>query len=89
MTSGHDIVLIDLAGDKSHPVDEHNSNIYCVDQNGKILWRVRAEGTIQERDSFVSIEINAAGKIHAERFFGNEFEICPDTGIGKLIGWSK
>ena len=89
IASGHEIVLIDVAGNKDIPVDDHNSNIYCIDQNGNVLWQVQAEGTIYDRDSFVSIEIAANGTIYARRFFGNEFEICPKTGIGKHIGWSK
>ncbi|MDD2468367.1 MAG: hypothetical protein PHI97_30675 [Desulfobulbus sp.] len=83
------IVLIDISGDKDEPLKEHNKNIYCIKQDGNILWQVQADATIYDRDSFVHLSKDDRGIIHAHRFFGNEFVIDPNTGKAELTGWHK
>ena len=83
------IVLVDVSGQKDDQLEDHNQNIYCIDEIGNIKWQIQADSTIQERDSFTYLFRDDKGMIHAERFFGNEFIIDPIIGKAELTEWHK
>ena len=87
--SGQRIVLLDVGGRRDIPLTEHNRNVYCVDGVGKVVWQINADEPTVERDSFVSLSLNEKGEICADRFFGNEFVLDPETGVANHIGWRK
>jgi hypothetical protein len=89
VVTGKSIVLIDVACCRDIPLDEHNQNIYCIDQDMNIIWQIHAGSTTYSEDSFVYLGKDDTGRIRADRFFGNEFIIDPDTGIAELKGWHK
>jgi hypothetical protein len=82
------VVLIDVGGRKDIPPQEHNSNIYCVDSNGLVVWQVSAPKPLGERDSFVDMELDG-DILRANRFFGTEYVIDPLTGSAQETGWHK
>jgi outer membrane protein assembly factor BamB len=83
------IVLIDVAGNKSIPIEEHNSNILCLDENMNLLWRISALAGTFERDSFVELKLENDGTITARRFFGNTYTVNASTGVAVQSGWQK
>jgi hypothetical protein len=87
--NGQHLALIDVAGNKSIPIDEANSNIVCVDKNSNIIWRISVPKGTYERDSFVALNKESDGKITARRFFGNTYTINLSTGEASQLGWQK
>jgi hypothetical protein len=82
------VVLIDVGGRKDVSAEEHNFNIYRVDANGDIAWKVVAPKPLMERDSFVDMGLDD-GVLRANRFFGSEYEIDLETGHAQETGWHK
>lgn len=89
LSNGHKVVLIEVAGRKDLPPSEHNRNIYCIDGSGNVIWQIRADGEIYERDSFVSLSGSEGGSLRADRFFGSEFILDPTSGVATRVGWHK
>lgn len=83
------IVLLDVGVSKRIPVSEENQNVYCIGPMGEVHWQIQADNAINERDSFVSLSIGKDSQIRADRFFGNEFLVNPDSGVAEHIGWHK
>lgn len=83
------IVLLDVGGRKDLSATEHNENIYCITTDGEVVWQVQAPETMHERDSFISLSRNEKGQLCADRFFGNEFVLDPETGVAHHTGWHK
>ena len=86
---GQTVVLLDVAGITELDAATHNANIYCLSQDGDVMWQVDAEPGMYERDSFVSVSREADGSLVARRFFGNTYAIDQGTGAARIIGWSK
>ena len=82
-------MLLDQIGTQNIETLTYNSNIYCLSQQGDIVWQIQADGGIYDRDSFVSMVRTPDGAIEARRFFGSTYSINPTTGIAELTGWSK
>ncbi|WP_150279259.1 hypothetical protein [Halopseudomonas salina] len=89
LDGGNRMALIYVAGDKTIPIKEANSNIVCFDNNMNIIWRVSAPATGFERDSFVELNKESNGIITGRRFFGNTYTINPSTGEATQSGWQK
>jgi hypothetical protein len=89
IAEGRRVVLIDVPGDDSFNADDSNHNIYCIDNDFSVIWKVAGDGIIYGVDPFVQIKLKENGLIEARRFFGNIFEI--DIGSGALVrtGWTK
>jgi hypothetical protein len=83
-----EVVLVDVGGRRDIQPYEHNSNIYCVDKSGGIVWQVSAPVPLVERDSFVDVELDD-GVLRASRFFGSEYIIDIATGVAQETGWHK
>ncbi|MHB1222261.1 MAG: hypothetical protein ACYC0J_09725 [Gammaproteobacteria bacterium] len=83
------IVLLDVLGLKNIPKDELNANIYCIDNDFKIIWQIDAEPTKFEVDSFTSIKIDEKKEIETRRFSGFEYKIDTLNGKAEIIGWNK
>ncbi|WP_266172219.1 hypothetical protein [Dyella subtropica] len=83
------IVLLDEVDVADLDVATYNANIYCLSQDGEVLWQVEASPSTYERDSFVSLSRATAGSLVARRFFGNTYAIDQVTGVARQIGWSK
>ena len=82
------IVLLDVAGNKAIPTSEYNSNIYCINDAGEILWQIKAKPSGFERDSFVSINYND-NRLVARNFSGFEYKVNLENGEVESIGWDK
>lgn len=89
LPNGRKVVLPDVGGRKDISTPEYNQNIYCVDEQGNIIWQIKAEGGFFERDSFVSVEVAPDGLLRADRFFGNEYLLDPENGVAEHVGWHK
>ena len=89
LENGHCLVLIDVAGNVSVPVEEANTNIVCLGKDMNIIWRISAPEGMHERDSFVELNKEKDGTITARRFFGNTYNIDPNTGNAEQTGWEK
>lgn len=82
------IVLIDVAGRKDISPEESNSNIYCINERGEVIWQIKAPPPKMGRDSFVSLQHTSEG-LRADRFFGAEFIVDVSTGVASEVGWHK
>lgn len=82
------VVLLDVAGRKDIPVAESNANIYCIDDQGAVIWQISGPSPKMERDSFVSLRQTDEG-LRADRFFGAEFVVDSSTGVATEVGWHK
>ena len=84
------IVLIDTTATDLVNLNEHlhNANIYCIDNNHKIIWQVDSDSGLRQKDSFVFIE-KLENELKARRFFGTEYLIDLNTGKSKKTGWNK
>ncbi len=89
LDNGNQLALIDVAGDKTIPMEEANSNIVCLDRNMNLIWRVSAPPTAFKRDSFVELNKESNSTITARRFFGNTYTINLATGEATQSGWEK
>ena len=85
---GKKIVRLDYSGTNNLSEVEHNSNVFCIDEDYNIIWMVLSEDVLVKRDSFVSIEFEE-GKLTADRFFGGEYQVDVSTGMARKIGWHK
>ena len=85
------IVRIDVSEDKVLSPEQSSSNIYCIDNNNKIIWQVKEIKTKRpfNDDMFVYLGKNEKGQIIADRFSGFEYIIDPETGEAKQIGFHK
>lgn len=66
------IVILNVGGDKTLPQDEHNKNIYCIDDSYNIIWQIDAPSTGFERDSFVYMGL-VGSQLTARNFSGFEY----------------
>lgn len=82
------VLLVEAPIDGSWSSDECQSNIFCVDFSGEVVWRVRAGVPKCETDSFVGLKLDD-GRLKASRFFGDEYEIDSRTGVAEETGWHK
>jgi hypothetical protein len=89
LESGHQVVLLDVAGKHGVAVSDVNRNIYRIGSADQIIWQVSSEGTIYDQDSFVALRKLSDGSIHVRRFFGSEFLLDPSNGKITQTGWSK
>jgi hypothetical protein len=88
MDDGSRIIVVDVSEDKSLSAEENNLNIYRIDSNSNVLWRVNAPLSPFSFDLFVNIAWDG-NIIRADRFKGEEFKIDPHTGVAKQIDWHK
>jgi len=79
LNDGTKVVVVDVLGDKSIPLHEANHNIYKVDEQGRLLWQVRADPGIYERSPFTGLRLEG-GKLIAYRWDGVEYVLDPATG---------
>jgi hypothetical protein len=89
LQEGFRIVLLDTAGRRDIPLQEHNANVYCIDASAQIHWQIQAAASAFDRDSFVWMERRDDGNIWAGRFFGNEYIVDAATGKTQYVGWRK
>ena len=85
--TGKRVVRFDYSGEKHLSEGEHNFNVYCIDDENNVIWRISSDSP-DRRDSFVSIEMDD-GILKADRFFGAEFEVDVQSGVAKKSGWHK
>ncbi len=85
--AGKKVVRLDYSAEKHLSEDEHNFNVFCIDDENNVIWRITSDSS-DRRDSFVSIEM-VEGILKADRFFGGEFEIDIQSGVAKKVGWHK
>lgn len=88
MPNGHRVVLIEAPTDNSWPKIDCFLNIYCLDATDEIVWQISAPNPRMDTDSFVDLRLEN-GALKATRFFGSDFEIDPQSGVAKEVGWNK
>lgn len=83
------LVLVNTGGLRGISETEMTRNIYCLDSKGEVIWQVwPAIAAKRSTDRFTSLT-RVGVRITADRFFGDEFEIDPDTGKATHTGWHK
>ena len=85
------MIRIDVSADKDLSSEESSSNIYCVNNENKILWQVQEIKTKRpyEDDMFVYLGRNEKGEIIADRYSGFEYRINPKTGEAEQMRFHK
>jgi hypothetical protein len=85
------IVMIDESGNKSISPEERSSNIYCINQDNEIIWKIKELKTkrTMDDDMFVYLKEFPKDTIYAVRFSGFEYNINPETGEATRIGFRK
>lgn len=87
--SGRRLVLVDTSRLRGLSALEKTRNIYCLDSSDNIVWQIDPQlPPKSETDCFVSLT-NIDGKVIADRFFGDEFEIDSMVGTAIHTGWHK
>jgi hypothetical protein len=89
ITEERRVVLIDVPGDDSFNADDSNHNIYCIDNDFSVIWKVAGDGIIYGVDPFVQMKLKENGLIEVRRFFGNIFELDIESGALAHTGWTK
>jgi len=87
LDSGKKIIRLDYSGEDSLSKEEHNFNVFCIDDDNNVIWRIESDSP-EKRDSFVSIDLEG-DKLTADRFFGGEYKVEVSTGIAEKVGWHK
>ena len=85
------IIRIDVSEDKSLSPAESSSNIYCINNEYKIIWQVKEIKTKRhfDDDMFVYLGKNDKDEIVAGRFSGFTYKIDPETGEVTRTGFNK
>ena len=85
------IVRIDVSEDKAMSPDESSSNIYCINNEYKIIWQVKEIKAKRpfDDDMFVYLGRNNKDEIVAARFSGFTYKIDPETGEAEQTGFRK
>ena len=73
------------------PKEEVNRNVFRVDREGRIKWRVAYHeiDATYGNDGFVGVRLGPAGEILGTTFTGFTFEIGLEDGSLKKKGWTK
>ena len=82
------VVLVDVGGRKDISDNEYNWNLYCIDDNQRVVWQVSGVPSKHNRDSFVAIYLEG-NVLKADRFFGGEYKINIGDGVAEETGWHK
>ena len=85
------VVMVDVMGDKTISHNDQISNIYCIDKQDNIIWRINEIKTKPPfvDDGFVYLAKNNHGELIAGRFSGFKYKIDPETGEAEQIGFCK
>ena len=83
------LVILKLVRD-----DKENRNIFCLDEDGKILWQIKDpydyNPYIKKSDSrFTGIIIKPDNKIIVNNLNSNIYEVDINTGNLTMAGWTK
>jgi hypothetical protein len=90
LKDGSSIVLLDmLAAPASVPLADRECNIYRVDANGRVVWRVSAGSPIHAGASFTGIGFSTDGRLRAYRWDGVEYEVDEITGMAVPLRFTK
>ena len=79
---GTRVVVFDVLGDKSVPVEEANRNVYRLSDADAIIWQVEVSSGIYERAPFTGLHLDGE-KLVAYRWDGVEYVL--DVATGKAI----
>ncbi len=73
------------------PKEEVNRNVFRVDREGRIKWRVAyyEKDATYGNDGFVEVRLGPSGELLGTTFTGFEFEIGMADGRLKKKGWTK
>ncbi len=85
---GLSVVNIDVSKEYNLSQEENNLNVYCIDADFNIVWRIDATLSHFPDDYFVSLK-REGGILKARRYDGFEFEVDEKTGVAKTTGWHK
>jgi hypothetical protein len=88
--NGSKLVLLDVLGMAAiYPVEEQNRNVFLLNPRGEVVWRVAYHEGIDGGDPFVGMTVSGDAKIVGGTWEGWHFEIGPEDGSVKKLGWSK
>lgn len=84
------IILLDTLGKKEFTQDEMAMNLFCINSNYEIIWRVCVPKYPNDphKGGFTSFSIKNSA-IFAKTFFGFEYKIDKNTGFATCVGWDK
>ena len=74
---------------EGYPVEEVNRNVFLIDVEGKVIWRVAYHECVRGDDPFVRLDIAPDGTTTGLTWDGWRFEINVADGSLKKIGWTK
>ena len=79
LSDGNKIVTVNTYGLNNLSDEDYNNNIYCVDNNNNIVWRICAPKSQFGRESFVAV-VKDGDSYVAIRQSGYHFSINKDSG---------
>ncbi len=83
------LVLIDVFDLNGLSSEDQNSNVYCLNEDQSINWKIQAGGIVGNIDPFVGLTKSPDGSYQASRSNGNVFSIDTQNGTAVHIGWRK
>jgi hypothetical protein len=86
---GRVLVLINMFDLNDLSAEEQNTNIYCLNSDQTIAWKIGADAIIGDIDPFVGLFQTQDGTFKAARSSGNLLSIDLLTGESKHTGWRK
>jgi hypothetical protein len=83
---GSAIVLLDMLGaPKTAPQADVEQNIYRIDRQGNIMWRIAAGAPVYPRDPFTGVGFDEKKRLMAYRFDGGQYQIDVETGVARPV----
>lgn len=58
---------------------DYVNNVYCVDNENNIIWRIKAPDSLEDRDAFNAF-LDENGNVLASRSNGKLYKLDPENG---------
>lgn len=82
------VVVLNNYGLGDLPESEYSNNLYCVEDDGVIVWQVDAPKSKHGSDAFTYAKISD-GKLIAKKESGTKYVVDEKTGVAIEVGFEK
>jgi outer membrane protein assembly factor BamB len=79
LPNGEHIVLVDMLT-KAGSTSEVNRNVYRLNREGEVLWRIQSDASGEDRQPYTNISFDESGTLKAYCWNGAEYSVDLETG---------
>lgn len=79
LPNGEHIVLVNMLA-KAGSADEVNRNVYKLNREGEVLWRIESDASGEELQPFTNISFDENGTLKAYCWNGAEYSVDLESG---------